>query len=1023
MTALKAFTDRFIQQPVLAIVVNLAIVLVGLSAIRMLPIQQYPTLESTSVIITTYYIGASAETVRGFLTTPIEQAVSSIAGVDYIESSSTAGASTITIRLKLNHDSTQALAEVNARLQQVRRQLPAEAEPPVIDLQRADRPYATFYISFTSDRFDLPALTDWLSRNIQPQLSTLPGIQRIGIEAGQMPAMRIWISPSQLGELNLTPGDVYNALQRNNYVAAIGRLKNDNVQVDLLTNTDLRSVEEFQDLIVAQRSDATIRLRDVARVEMGSEEPLATAMYRGREAIYVSVWPLPGSNEIDVAHRLRAELERLRPGLPSHIDMNLAFDGTTFMEDAIREIGKTLTETVAIVGVVVFLFMGSVRTAMVPLVAMPVSLIGATVVMLMLGFSLNLLTILAIVLAVGLVVDDAIVVVENVQRHVQEGKSRYQAALIGARELLGPIVAMTITLAVVYAPIGFQGGLTGMLFREFAFTLAAAVLVSGVVAVTLSPVMSAAMVHPSGREGFLTRLVNRIFEAVRAVYARLLGFAIRLRWSIAAATVLIALAAAPLYLFSGKELAPIEDQSQIAVVLQAAPDSTLESTTYWTKELAKVLQEMPETDYMWALAYTGNGFGGITTKPFHERDRTTMEMNGEVFGRVSQIPGIQPFPVLMPPLPGAGQFDVELIVKSDQPVEQLADSIAEIVRRSQAAGMFMFVDTDLKLDLPLARVEVDRNRVADLGMDLALIARELGVLLGGGYVNRFNFFNRSYQVIPQLAETDRQSASALMDLKIRSPAGELIPVSSFASIRSETAPRVLARFQQQSSLRINAGVFPGVTKEAGLTVVEDIAREVLGNSAQIDYAGESRQIRKEGSALAVSLGFALIMIYLVLSAQFRSFRDPLIVLLGSVPLAISGALALTFLGLTTINIYSQVGLITLVGLVAKNGILIVEFANHLQESGKSRLDAILEASQTRLRPVLMTSAATVCGHFPLVLVEGPGAEARNSIGIVLVAGMAIGTFFTLFVVPALYLLIAAEHRRPLEPADHDPAVA
>lgn len=1016
---MRSITDTFIRHPVLAAVVNIAIVLIGLRAMFLLPIQQYPKLESTSVVITTYYIGASAETVRGFLTTPIEQAVSSIAGIDYIESNSSAGVSLVTVRLKLNHDSTQALAEINARLQQVRRQLPAEAEPPVIELQRADRPYASFYISFTSDKLNISALTDWLNRTIQPQLSILPGVQRVGIEAGQMPAMRVWISPERLSELNLTPGDVYGALRRNNYLAAIGRVRNDSIQVDLLTNTDLRTVEEFEDLIVSQREGAITRLRDVATIELGAEEPMATALYSGKEAVYVSVWPLPGSNEIDVAHKLRAELERLRPGLPEHIDMQLAFDATKFMEDALKEISKTLAETILIVGFVVFLFMGSLRTALVPLIAMPVSLIGATVLMFLLGFSLNLLTILAIVLAVGLVVDDAIVVVENIQRHVQEGRSRKQAALLGARELIGPIIAMTITLAVVYAPIGFQGGLTGMLFREFAFTLAAAVIVSGVVAVTLSPVMSAKMVHPSGKESWLTRFVNARFERVRKIYTWLLHGALELRWAIVVSTLLVAAAAAPLYMFSGKELAPVEDQSAIAVFMSAAPDATLKSTTRWAKELAQRLTALEESKYMWALVTPGSGFGGVITKDFHERHRSTTEMYPEVFQLVSAIPGVEPFPILLPPLPGAGQYDVELIVKSDEPPEQLAKLAAEIAALGRKSNKFMFVDTDLKLDLPQARVTVDREKVADLNMDLAAVAQELGVLLGGGYVNRFNYFNRSYQVIPQLAEEDRQSASALMDLKIRTPQGELIPVSNFATVEPVTAPRTLTKFQQQSSLRIFAGVLPGVTKEAGLDQLESIAASVLGNSATLDYGGESRQIRHEGSALTVTLAFALVLIYLVLAAQFHSFRDPLIVLLGSVPLAISGALALTFLGLTTINIYSQVGLITLVGLVAKNGILIVEFANHLQESGHNKLAAILEAAQTRLRPVLMTSAATVCGHYPLVLVTGPGAEARNSIGIVLVAGMAIGTVFTLFVVPALYLILAAEHRRGESDSDED----
>ncbi|MGN6548211.1 MAG: efflux RND transporter permease subunit, partial [Aureliella sp.] len=837
---MRSITDVFIRHPVLAAVVNIAIVLIGLRAMFLLPIQQYPKLESTSVSITTYYIGASAETVRGFLTTPIEQAVSSIAGIDYIESSSSAGVSLITVRLKLNHDSTQALAEINARLQQVRRQLPAEAEPPVIDLKRADRPYASFYISFTSDKLSISALTDWLNRTIQPQLSILPGVQKVGIEAGQMPAMRVWISPERLSELNLTPGDVYNALRRNNYLAAIGRVRNDSIQVDLLTNTDLRTVDEFEDLIVSQRDGAITRLRDVATVELGAEEPLATALYSGKEAVYVSVWPLPGSNEIDVAHKLRAELERLRPTLPDHIDMQLAFDATKFMEDALKEISKTLGETIFIVGIVVFLFMGSIRTAMVPLVAMPVSLIGATVLMLLLGFSLNLLTILAIVLAVGLVVDDAIVVVENIQRHVQEGRSRMQAALLGARELIGPIIAMTITLAVVYAPIGFQGGLTGMLFREFAFTLAAAVIVSGFVAVTLSPVMSAKMVHPSGKESWLARFVNARFETVRKIYARLLGGALELRWAIVVSTLLVAAAAVPLYMFSGKELAPVEDQSAIAVFMSAAPDATLKSTTKWAKELASKLTALEESKYMWALVNAGSGFGGVITKDFDDRNRSTSEMYTDVFGIVSTIPGVEPFPILLPPLPGAGQYDVELVIKSDQPPEQLAELAAEISALGRKSGKFMFVNTDLKLDLPQARVTVDREKVADLNMDLAAVAQELGVLLGGGYVNRFNYFNRSYQVIPQLAEQDRQSAAALMDLKIRTPQGELIPVSNFATIEPVTAPRTLTKFQQQSSLRVFAGVLPGVTKENGLDQLEQIAASVLGNSATLDYAGESR---------------------------------------------------------------------------------------------------------------------------------------------------------------------------------------
>jgi multidrug efflux pump len=1004
---MNSITDIFIKRPVLAIVMNLVIVLIGLRAMYSLPVQQYPKLESTSIVVTTVYIGASAETVRGFLTTPIEQAVSSIAGIDYIESESTAGVSRITVRLKLNHDSTAALAEISARLQQVRRELPAEAEPPQIELTRADRPYASFYLSFTSDDLNISQLTDWLIRNIQPQLKTLPGVQRVGIEAGQLPAMRIWIEPQRLSEVNLTPGDVFGALRRNNYVAAIGRLKSETVQIDLLTNTDLKTPEEFRELIVAQRNNATIRLGEIAEVELGSEEPMMNALYGGKQAVYVSVWPLPGSNEIDVARKLRTEMIRLKTTIPSNIDMQLAFDATKFMENAISEITKTLFETILIVGVVVFLFMGSLRTAIVPLIAMPVSLIGAVLIMLIMGFSLNLLTLLAIVLSVGLVVDDAIVVVENIQRHVMEGMGRIQAAILGARELVGPIIAMTITLAAVYAPIGIQSGLTGMLFKEFAFTLASAVLVSGMVAVTLSPIMSAYMIRPSGKEGFLTRFVNGRFDWLRKWYGKALDIALQARVGIFIGTILIA--------FSGKELAPVEDQSAIAVMLQSAPDSTLEASTQATLKLADKFGSLPETDYMWALASSSGGFGGVITKDFKNRDRSTMEMLPSVMGIAMQSTGLQAFPVVIPPLPGAGNYGVEILLKSDLPAEELVKLSQEIVKQAMESNMFMFADTDLKFDLPQARVVVDREKVADLGMDLANVAQELGVLLGGGYVNRFNYFNRSYQVIPQLAAKDRQDSSSLMDLKIRTPSGELIPVSSFASIEAKTAPRSLKRFQQQAAIQIFGEPLPipMLTKEMCLSKMEEIIRNVAGDSVSIDYGGESRQIRTESASLTVTLGFALILIYLVLCAQFHSFRDPLIVLLGSVPLAISGALALTFVGLTTINIYSQVGLITLVGLVAKNGILIVEFANHLQQKGHTKFNAIREASQTRLRPVLITSAATVLGHFPLVIVEGPGAMARNSIGIVLVAGMLIGTFFTLFVVPSLYLMFAATHRHEL----------
>ena len=998
----------------LAVVVNLVLLLAGWRALSALPIQQYPKLESSSVVITTAYVGASAETVRGFVTTPIERVVSAISGVDTVESTSRAGTSIVTVRLQLDHSATAALSEVNARLQQVRSELPAEAEPPSVEVQRADRPYASFYIAFASRQRSAPAITDWLQRDLQPQLATVPGVQRVSFEGAQPLAMRIWMDPDRLAAYGLSPGDVQRALLRNNYLAALGQTKSELVQVNLLTDTDLRSTEEFAQLVVSERDGAVVRLADVAKVELGAEEPEYIGTYNDSEVVYLGVWPAIGSNEIDVGHALKAKMAQLTQTMPPDIEMHMAYDGTMFMEAALKDIGGTLVETVAIVALVVFLFMGSARTALVPLVAMPVSLVGAGLIMYAFGFSLNLLTILAIVLAVGLVVDDAIVVVENVERHLRAGKSRLDAALAGARELRGPIIAMTITLAAVYTPIAFQGGLTGSLFLEFAITLAGAVVVSGLVALTLSPVMSAHFISTQAQESRLSRVVHGAFARVSGTYARALDAALQMRGAVVVAALLVALAAVPLYLYSRQELAPVEDQSHISLYFEAAPDSTIAATHRELNSVVQSLMAFPEAKSMWSLTANWGGFGGLDAKHWHERERSTEAIYGEVYGAVSQIPGLRVFPRLDPPLPTPGQYDVELVMQSEAPPEQLLQAVGAVLGAGWQSGKFLYVDTDLKIDMPEARIVLDRERVADLGLDLAGVGAELGTLLGGNYVNRFNWQDRSYKVIPQIGREGRRTLEPLLDLKIRTPSGDLVPVSAFTSVETRSAPRALMRFQQRNAVRVFGGVLPGVTKEEGLRVLEAAAATQPGLS--IDYAGESRQLRHEASALTVTLGFAVVLIYLVLAAQFRSFRDPLIVLLGSVPLAISAALLFSFLGLTTINIYSQVGLITLVGLIAKNGILIVEFANTLQEQGRDKLQALREASLTRLRPVLMTSAATVFGHLPLVFVSGPGAAARNSIGIVLVAGMVIGTVFTLFVVPAFYALIAADHRRRNEAA-------
>ena len=1014
---MKSFTDIFIKKPVLALVINLIILGLGWKSIYNLPVRQYPRLESSAIIINTAYIGASAETIRGFVTTPIEKAVSAIDGIDYIESSSTAGISTVTVRLRLNHSSNAALAEISARLNQVRSELPSNVESPVIEIQRTDKPYATFYISMTTKSMTLPRLNDYMARELQPELQTLPGVQRVGIEGPVPLAMRIWLDSDKLDAFDITPGEVQASLVRNNFLATVGRTKGKEVQVDLMTDTDLRTAEEFRRLIVRERDGTVVRLSDVARVELGSEEATGRAGFNLEPAIWFSVWPLPSANELEVAKALKVKIEELKQKLAPGVTMTLAYDGTYYMENAIKEIIHTLIETVLIVGLVVFLFMGSLRTVLVPMVAMPISLVGACLAMLAMGFSLNLLTILAIVLAVGLVVDDAIVVVENVERHVREGKTPMQAAVLGARELFGPIVAMTITLATVYAPIGFEGGLTGMLFREFAFTLAAAVVISGIVAVTLSPIMSAWMVPPGAKEGRFQRFVNHQFDALRRVYERVLAFVLQMRWAVVIAAVFITAAGYPLYRLSRSELAPTEDEGIVFTVVQAAPDASLDYSLKYFDQVGEAFMSLENREFLFQVMQSPTfGFGGIKAKDWSERKQSTAEMRDEVFPKLMMVSGVRAFPALPPPLPGAGQFDVELMVTSTDEAEVMAEYAGKLIGAAFGSGKFLYADSDLKVDLPQTRIVIDRDKVADIGLDLASVGRDLSVLLSGGYTNRFNYEGRSYKVIPQVEDSARATPESVLNLKVRAADGGQVSVSSFVKLETTAAPRTLTRFQQRNSFKVYGGVANGVTKAEALAALEDAAKHILPAGYTLDYSGESRQIKTEGASLASTLGLAIGLIYLVLAAQFGSFRDPFIVLLGSVPLALTGALIFTFMGFTTINIYSQVGLITLVGLVAKNGILIVEFANHVQSTGASKYEAATQAAATRLRPILMTSAATVFGHFPLVLVSGAGAEARNSIGIVLVTGMTISTIFTLFVVPCIYTILAGQHKpAPTEP--------
>jgi multidrug efflux pump len=1002
-------TDLFVRRPVLAIVVNLVILIAGLWSIRSLSVRQYPRSDIAVIRVATAYVGASADLVRGFITTPLERVIASADGIDYLESSSAQGLSTIVVHLKLNYDTSAALTQIQAKVAQVRNDLPPEAEAPVIELETADTQFAAMYLGFASNELDQNQITDYLTRVVQPRLSAISGVQRADILGDRTFAMRIWLKPEQMAALSISPSDVRDALARNNYLSALGRTKGSMVSVNLVANTDLRTPEEFRQLVVKEKDGVVVRLGEVADVVLGAANYDADVRFNGQTATFMGIWVLPTANSLEVVDEVRKAMKDIQAQLPAGMKAGIPYDSTEYIHDAINEVLRTLSETLLIVIVVIFLFLGSARAVIIPIVAIPISLVGAVFLMLMAGFTINLLTLLAIVLSVGLVVDDAIVMVENVERHLQLGQPPLQAALAAARELVGPIVAMTITLAAVYTPVAIQGGLTGALFREFAFTLAGAVVVSGVVALTLSPMMGSRLLRQGDGERGFAGWVNRRFDSLRALYGRALSWVLADRGPVLALWALVILLIAPFYLFSQKELAPMEDQGVVFSYVQASANSTLDQTKLFASKVQQVYASFPETRATFQIIQPTGGFGGMVTKPWSERKKTTQQLMMESAGRLAQIPGVRVIPRTPDPLPGGGDFPVDLVVGSTAEPQQLIEIANKLVAKAFASGVFLFADADLKFDQPQTEVVFDRDKLRSQGVDLSQAGRDLATLLGGDYVNRFSIQGRSYKVIPQVKRSERLTAEQLADIHVTGAGGKLVPLSTFATLRTTTQPRELKRFQQLNAVRVQGVIPPGVPLDRALGVLEAEARRLLPPGFSIDYAGVSRQLRTEGSRFLGVFVLSAILIYLVLAAQFESFRDPFIILAGSVPLALSGALLFSFLGLTTLNIYSQVGLITLVGLVAKNGILIVQFANHLQETGRQKLAAVVEAAGTRLRPILMTTAATVAGHFPLILAAGPGAGARNSIGIMLVSGMIIGTFFTLFVVPAIYLLVARTH--------------
>jgi multidrug efflux pump len=1023
---MKSFTDLFIRRPVLAIVVSLIILIAGLQAIRSLNVRQYPQSENATVTVTTVYVGASADLVRGFVTQPLERAIAAADGIDYIESASKLGLSTITVHLRLNYDSKKALGEIASKVDQVRNDLPPEAEIPTLSIVTADSQFASAYLSFSSDILEANQITDYLTRVVQPQLTAVEGVQKADLLGGRTFAMRIWLKPDRLAAYNISPDQIRQVLAANNFLSAVGHTKGSLVEVNLTANTDLRSVDEFKNLVVKQSGDQLVRLSDVADVVLGAEDYDSEVRFGGERAVFMGIWVLPNANSLDVMKSVRKEMEAIQKNLPTGLNAKVAYDATKYISDALSEVIKTLVITLIIVSIVIFLFLGSLRSVLIPLVAIPLSLIGAVFLMQIFGFTLNLLTLLAIVLAVGLVVDDAIVVVENVERHVREGLKPVDAALLGARELVGPIIAMTITLAAVYAPIAFQGGLTGSLFHEFALTLAGAVFISGIVALTLSPLMASKLLSHDREDRGLAGRINRDFDRLKNFYGRVLDWTLARRPLIYTIWIGLTLLTIPMFkmAWAAKEPAPNEDQGVIFGALDTPPDASIEQTSFYADEVGHAFMSVPERDQVFQITFPDSGFGGMVMKPWGERKRTVFQILPEVQAMVNNVPGIRLFLGTPPPLPTGGEFlPVNLILESTAEPVEILKYAQQLQLECTTNGMFAFPPMlDTKVDQPEEELVIDRDKVATLGLNMTTIGSDLAALVGGNYVNRFDFSGRSYKVIPQLARGARLDANQLENTYVRGPADKLIPVSTFAHLEKHTTPRSLNRFQQLNSVKMSGVAI--VPLEQALKFLETESAKILPDGYKLDYTGDSRFLRKEGNKFLPSFMLAVVLIILVLAAQFNSFRDPFIIILGSVPLAMFGALIFCFLKMpnpnmpfftngwtTTMNTYSEVGLITLVGLIAKNGILIVQFANEMQRQGRTKIQAIREGALLRLRPVLMTTAATIAGNFPLTLVTGAGAAARNSIGIILVAGMSIGTLFTLLVIPSIYILIAKDHTK------------
>ncbi len=1002
------WTDLFIRKPVLALVVSALILVFGLKSASTLPVNQYPQTQNAIVTITTAYFGADPETIAGFITQPLEAAIAQAQGIDYLSSTSISGISTIIATLQLNYDANKALTQINTQISSVRNQLPPQAQQPILTVQ-VGQSTAAMYLGFYSDVIPNNSTTDYLLRVVKPKLDSVAGVQNAEILGGRKFALRAWLDRDRMAGVGVGADDVYNALAANNYLSAVGSTKGEMVAVDLVAGTDLHTLDEFRKLVVKRNGADIVYLDQVATVSLGSDDYSTNVAFSGKQSVFIGIKVAPDANLLDVAERVRAVLPDIQRQLPTGLVGNIVYDSTKFITTSIDEVVATLLEALLIVTVVIFLFLGSFRAVAVPVIAMPLSLIGTFFLMQVLGYSINLLTLLALVLAIGLVVDDAIIVVENVDRHMKEGKSPLEASLIAARELGNPILAMTVVLIAVYIPIGFQGGLTGALFTEFAFTLASAVAVSGVVALTLSPMMCSRIFTEGQETTPFVKKIDAIFDRVHHRYQTLLRDLLSTWQVIIVMGVFLLGGVAYLYATSQSELAPIEDQGIVLMQASGPPNATVNQMQTYADQIQKIAAAEPEYLQMFQITSATSSFGGVLMKDWNERSRSASTFQQDMQNKWNSIAGVRVAAFQFPALPGAQGLPVQVVINTTESYENLNEVSQAVLDKARKSGMFFFVDSDLKIDKPQNVIEIDREKVAALGMTQRDVGNALSAALGGGFVNYFSVAGRSYRVIPQVKQVDRLNPDQILDYYIRTPSGEMIQARTIASIKQRVVPQSINHFQQLNSATIIGVSTPFVSQEEVLKFIAQSLKEVAPNGYSIDYAGPSRQFMNESGGFLVTMFFAILIVFLVLAAQFESFRDPIVILV-SVPLALFGALIFINLGFTTLNVYTQVGLVTLMGLISKHGILIVEFANELQAAGRSKLDAIVEASSVRLRPILMTTAAMVLGVVPLVIASGAGAAGRQSMGIVIFTGLSIGTLFTLFVVPAMYLFIGADHQ-------------